>query len=509
MTRITDKAMQAKATGRDQWLHEPFSRGGGVFAARITASGERLFYFRYSDPNGKRPYLKLGAYSQRGVSNGLTVEQARNLAQEQSNLYREGVRDLHAHHATVAEAVSVSAEVEKRRAEADLQRFADDAARAAQERERRISIRKLFERWRDTELQPHIRADGKRVGRKDGGQFTEDQFERRVFPSIGSLAACEVRKPHLMEILDQAKSEGKLRTANVLYADLKQMFRFAQIREIVASNPLELVTKKDVGGASVERERVLSSDEIVALANAIPEANLGARSRAAIWITLATGARVGELMGATWADGKPHLVALVASAEQAGAKLGFVDLAAGTWHLPTTKNQREHTIHLSNFALKQFTDLFILREVGPWVFTNTAGDGPVSVKSFGKQLADRQRPPERRLRNRSAKTSSLLLPGGRWTAHDLRRTTATLMSKLGISTDAIEECLNHMIASRVAKVYNRDRRRVEQAKAFDAIGNYLEGLLEQANLQTTPSLGVDEELLPHAQTVAPVASPGI
>ena len=166
-------------------------------------------------------------------------------------------------------------------------------------------------------------------------------------------------------------------------------------------------------------------------------------------------------------------------------KLGFVDLSARIWHLLETKNQREHTVHLSYFAGTQFGSLLELREVSaltdkvqPWVFPNVAGTGPVNVKSFGKQLADRQRPPDLRLKNRSKETCGLVLPGGRWTPHDLRRSAATLMVELGV----IDECLNHIIDSWVRRVYVRNRRLSDQAKAFDALGECLNRLVLDAML---------------------------
>ena len=105
---------------------------------------------------------------------------------------------------------------------------------------------------------------------EDGGQYTLEQFERHVFPRIGDLDAASVSKADLLAILDAQRSAGKLRTANVLLADLKQMFRFGLAREIVQRNPLDTVTKRDAGGASVERERVLSRAEIMALPNLLP-----------------------------------------------------------------------------------------------------------------------------------------------------------------------------------------------------------------------------------------------
>ena len=51
-----------------------------------------------------------------------------------------------------------------------------------------------------------------------------------------------------------------------------------------------------------------------------------------------------------------------------------------------------------------------------------------------------------------------------------------MMATMGVSSDAIDECLNHKIASRVTRVYIRDRRVEEQIVAFDKLGAKLESL---------------------------------
>jgi integrase len=223
---------------------------------------------------------------------------------------------------------------------------------------------------------------------------------------------------------------------------------------------------------------------------ALPHAGLSVRTRAGIWLILATGVRVVEPMGATWAAPGADVAQLAKVAQAHDVKLGVVDFDRGIWHLTETKNQRSHSIHLSVFAIEQFQRLAVLREAtgtgrnqsNSWVFPNQAGTAPTCVKSFVKQLADRQREPERRLKNRARNTTGLKLSGGRWTAHDLRRTAATLMAELGVSGDAIDECLNHMIESRIRRVYIRDRCVAEQAKAFDLLGSALKVIAEAAQV---------------------------
>lgn len=493
MGMITDKEMMSKPNGSDQWFIDPAPRGSGRFMGRITASGERAFYFRYTGSNGQRDTLPVGIYDPKGQQGLLTLTAARQKAAEWSKLYREGARDLRQHF------IKVEADRLQAIEEARLQAEKDKVLAAAQEqkdelaRQRRLSVKQVFERWAATDLAPHIGGDGKRIGRTDSGQYVREQFERRVFPTLGATALIDVTKADILAILDSVKAEGKLRTANVLLADLKQMFAFAAERELIVHSPIALVRKRKVGGKDVKRDRVLSADELAALVKQMPAANLNRRTALGILVILATGCRIGELMGAAWSDCKPDQAALQALIDERhplrkseAPKLGFVDLEARTWYLPTTKNQRDHTIHLSDFAAAQFSELAKLRQLDAvsnkpiaWVFPDSAGAGPVCVKSFGKQLKDRQCAPDKRLKNRSKSFDSLVLTGGKWTAHDLRRTTSTMMSQLKVPNDVINECENH-IKQGISGVYIHDRREAEQAKAYDAVGQRLTELVALA-----------------------------
>ena len=494
----TGKVSGAKVTGKDSGpltaLHlkalttadvgKPITFGesmtGKVWASRDGVVSVHVTW-RYRI-GGKLREIRIGTWCDKG---GMTLKALRDERDRMATELRSGIDPIERR---AADRLKVEADQAEAIRE---QRQRIEAAQAAQLAEqRRATVRQVFDDWRAADLQPRVRADGKRTGRVDGGQYVFEQFTRHVFPAIGDTALEAVRKADLLALLDAQKSAGKMRTANMLLADLKQMLDFALEREVIDRNPLATVKKSKVGGPSVERDRVLADDEIGLLTAAIADARMNVRSATAIWLTLATGVRVGELMGAVWADALPvdpkartaRLSALQRVADAEGVKLGIVDAAARTWHLPTTKNQRSHTVHLSDFALQQMQVLNEHREVlrdstsgqlTPWLFPATDSRKPVCVKSFGKQLADRQREPAQRLSNRTKATMALMLPGGRWTAHDLRRTAATTMAHCGFGSDTINECLNHIQADKMARVYIRDRREADQVRAFDALGQRL------------------------------------
>ncbi len=480
--RLTAMAVKryAEAPAQAKPLHD----GGGLYLRKRDASA--LWYLRLTDPStGAQQWHRMFPDDPTGAYPHKSLGDARAQARRLWNLRSAGIDPRVQRHDEMRERQARAEAIER-------------------EAQRRLSVKELFERWAATDLRPHLRADGKRVGRCDGGQYTREQFERRVFPKLGTYPVAGVSRGQWIEILDAVKAEGKLRTANVLLADLKQMLRFAMARDLIERNPLDSVLKRDVGGASVERDRVLSREELAQLSGLLRQSTLSDQCRAGVWLILATGVRVGELIGATWASPAADEGELMPIAQANNAKFGVVDLQRRTWQLRETKNQRAHTIHLSNFAVDKFCTLAKIQQTRlngkaqpvPWIFPNADGSGPVGVKTFGKQLGDRQREPERRLKNRTLNSAALALTGGRWTAHDLRRTAATLMAELGVSGDVIDECLNHQIESRVRRVYIRDRRIGEQAKAFDALGTLLTSIAAGSTTASTESKAGETDAWP-------------
>jgi integrase len=394
--------------------------------------GRKDWYFRYRPDNGTVKKIALGQYPT------VSLKEACALATAEREKLERGI------------------DPQQDRKRREIEEKAQKAIKEALPQK----VKALFDRWLETDLRPRM-ENGKRKGRKDGGLESRRKFEKDVLPEIGDIPPHAIRRAHIIQILDKVKERGAARIAGILLTDLRQMFAWAVEREYLETDPIAGMTRAKHGGMANERDRVLSEAEIKQLAKALPKA-LGEVQQLAVWIMLATACRVGEITAARWE---------------------CVDFEAGTWLIPETKNGKPHTVSLSRFALDQFKALrehaeYVAKqtekEVSAWVMPARHNNGCVCSKSLAKQVADRQRGESEPMTRRSPLTDALVLPGGKWTPHDLRRTAATIMASLNVRPDVIEKCLNHADDNRVRRTYNRHHYAPEMAEAWKLLGERLE-----------------------------------
>jgi len=133
----------------------------------------------------------------------------------------------------------------------------------------------------------------------------------------------------------------------------------------------------------------------------------------------------------------------------------------GVWTVPAsrTKNHRAHAVPLSPLAREIIAAA--PRIEGDYVFT-TKGTGPMSGWSKAKRALDAQMgkiPP--------------------WRLHDLRRTCASGMQRLGVRSEIIERALNHISGAYggVAGIYERDPMTDEVREAFSRWSKHVAGLV--------------------------------
>lgn len=305
----------------------------------------------------------------------------------------------------------------------------------------RMTVRGLFNLWQRTDLRK----------RQDGGSEVLRAFEADVFPLIGDVAAADVTKAHIQRIIDTMLTRGVKRMTERVFSDLRQLFGFAMDRDHIEADPTARIKKHKIGG-SVERDRVLSEAELIEFFKRMPVSGLVESSQCALTIQLATITRIGEVLGARWEH---------------------VDFERRLWTLPETKNGKRHTVHLNDMALRQFEALRQHSGLTEWVFPASRLDGPVCPKTVTKQVADRQRGEGEPMSGRSKQTDSLVLAGGQWRPHDLRRTGATLMAELGVLPDVIERCLNHTEQTKVKRIYQRAQYEAPMREAWQRLGDRL------------------------------------
>jgi integrase len=219
--------------------------------------------------------------------------------------------------------------------------------------------------------------------------------------------------------------------ARVAFLRYNKFFAWTIERRLATTNPCVGVARPPPGSS---RERVLSDVEIRQFWHAC--GRLPEPFGAALRVMLVTGQRRGEVGAMRWAE-----------------------LDGDMWHLPAerSKNGKAHTVPLSGLALELIHG--VTRAGAEFVFSTT-GDVPVSGWSKTKRRLD-----------------ALMPNAPPFTIHDLRRTTATNLQKLGVKLEVTEACLNHSGGSRggIVGVYQRHQYGEEKR---DALNRWAERVAE-------------------------------
>jgi integrase len=319
---------------------------------------------------------------------------------------------------------------------------------------------------------------GKR-GRKDGGTELRRQYEKYWGAHFGNHPLQAITKTavikYLRSVAGQGKAKPKNRTAVMLLVDIKQFMLWCSktlpYRAMVAETDFFAIEKVDVVIGNYdpvrdnEKDRVLADEEIVVLYARMADSTLPQYVQHAVTIMLGTGCRVGELTKAEWNN---------------------VNLDAAFWYLPdpNTKSQADMRVSLAPFTLRAFQALKEMAGDSAFVFPRfpnvlDAEDRPIDVQTVGKHLANRQTSAAvNSRRRRTADFDGLMLAGGKWTAHDLRRTLGRVMrSGCGIAKDVAHMCMNHVQETALDRIYFPDRQTPQMHDAWMAAGAYLDKLL--------------------------------
>jgi integrase len=333
---------------------------------------------------------------------------------------------------------------------------AKQASRATARAERADDDKRV-ERVAEAFIKRHVKLSGK-VGAAWGAEI-ERLFKVEILPRIGAKRIGDVRKNDILAILDAIVDRGSPITANRTLAVLKKFFNWAaDARGLIVVSPCKGI---EAPAAETSRDRVLSDDEIRAAWRAFDE--VGWPFGPIAKLLLLTGARRSEIAEATWSE---------------------IDLAAKTLTLPgsRTKNGEPHVIPLSDAAAVEIIDTLKRIEGKAGLVFTTTGASAVSGFSSFMQAAERTMAAELRKAAIERGEPAKVEAPKRWVLHDLRRTVATNLQKLGVRLEVTEAVLNHTSGSRagIVGVYQRHEYAEEKRAALDAWARRLEAIVTGA-----------------------------
>ncbi len=454
------------AAAKPDWKGDTLSDSDGLSGdVRVTGSDNVSIAFRYGFKwLGKKSWHYCGTYPTKDMA---VIREERDEARD---LVKAGI-DPRAN--KVAARIDAQAEV-------DATIKADELKRTEA-----LSFNDLYTTWI---------KDG--VSRSDDNKYIIQSFRKHALPTLSNIEVRQLTEHHLRNLYRAIIATGKVATAVELSKDIGQMLRWAEKRKpwralLIDGNPAELVEIEKLvpSDYTKERTRMLSIEEICMLRQIFDDSEsnyadaenrrtaerpLKKEAQIALWLCLGTLCRIGELLMTEWKH---------------------VNFEQRTWFIPAanTKGERgrkcDQLVYLSDFTLDQFKQLYGLTDDSEWAFPARHKEGHVCGKTVSKQVGDRQvkfKSRTRKLQNR-VENNNLVVGDAEWTPHDLRRTGATLMQKLKVSREVINLCQNHVIGSKVDRVYLLDDYADEKREAWNKLGDRIEAILSATNVMSLKS----------------------
>jgi integrase len=251
----------------------------------------------------------------------------------------------------------------------------------------------------------------------------------------------DVTKRDVIALLDGVNDRGSPIMANRVLSAVRKLFNWCVARDVIQASPCTLVNPP---APERSRDRVLSDDELRLVWNAAD--GDGWPFGPLVKLLILLGQRLSEVGGMRWEE---------------------LDLEKKLWTLPAerVKNGERHEVPLSGAAVSLITALPRIKTTKGYVFA-TRRDAAVSGFSRAKDRLDAA----------IVVASTDLGPVKHWTFHDLRRTMASGMARLGIQLPVIEKVLNHTSGTfrGVVGVYQRHSFAEEKRTALAAWASHVE-----------------------------------
>ena len=301
----------------------------------------------------------------------------------------------------------------------------------------------------ETVARQFIERHCKRSNRPRTARETQRLLDLHVLPHWRTRLTREITRRDVLDLLDRIVDVGKPIAANRTFSAVRKMFNWAVARDIITASPCAGVKPPT---AERSRDRVLSDSELRDVWHAANK--VGGPFGALVQLLIVTGQRRDEVAQMRWAE---------------------IDLDGRLWTLAPArvKNDQPHDVPLSDSAI---AILQVLPRIGNEYVLTTNGEAPSSNYAKNKRRLDALLPDD--------------MPP--WRLHDLRRTAASGMARLGVNLPIIEKVLNHSSGSfaGIVGVYQKHTFADEKRQALQNWGAFVDELVSGRSHRNVVRLGV-------------------
>ena len=390
------------------------------FGLKVTPAGSKVYLYQY---RLARPGMAEKTNPKKytiGKHGNLTPDQARARAKELAAMVDRGV--------------------DPRQAELDAVAALDEAQRLADE-QAKLDGELLFEKvaadWL-ADYEEHHRPSTVGQAKVSVNKYLAPKLSGKPMPSI--------KKADIQAVIDAIPVKQKA-TRQQVYAYASILWRWALQKDKVHDNPVPNMAKPPV---PEKRNRVLTEDELAIVWKAALTLRepFGSFYR----LLILTGQRREEVGGMDWAE---------------------LNRANASWIIPEdrAKNGHAHYVPLAPAVIAELDSIAGLAHQKKKVDQKEAGAWPIYgpvISMSGKHTLSCFSQAKLELDEAIVKLSAGFQTISAWRVHDLRRTFATGLQKLGVRLEVTEAILNHISGSKagVAGVYQLYDWADEKAEAL-------------------------------------------
>jgi integrase len=272
-----------------------------------------------------------------------------------------------------------------------------------------------------------IEQHAKRTTRENSWRATAGIFRNIVLPAWGARNVREIRRRDVIEILEGVASDRPV-MANRVRAALSRFFRWLADRDVIAASPCVGIAAPT---RETPRERVLSDAELRRLWLAAEA--IGGPAGACIKLLILTGQRRGEIAGLRWSEVDGDLLVLP---------------------IERMKGRQAHIVPLSTQAAAVIASMPRVRE---HVFNAYVGNFDRIKRDLDAHMGDTPK----------------------FVIHDIRRSAASGMARIGVPVAVIEKILAHRSGTfrGVVGVYQKHSFLPEMTSAVQKWGDHIDRLV--------------------------------